>query len=152
MYANTPRELYLDKILKASVASLDIMSCAQDVSQPTSDNRWAYISFMLGNEAMQHGIGPVQYFVRASVDCHGEALFDDVACAPEDLQPPKDNKGAYIPVQPVRFAVVKLWLAEVCDEGTIGCHTYVDVVTGQLPVLFRTDNLVEGDDMRLQAG
>lgn len=135
--------LQLDKFMKARISGAEHMTCAQDFSQPTADDRWALISFAVG-ERIQHCIAQVQFFVRATVAAHGMPVF-----APQNVPPsalPTDKDGNMLEAQPLRMAVCKLWRADICQAGTVGCIHEVDAMTGELPDLFVVSNMSEASE------
>lgn len=141
MYADGT--LLLEKFRQASLASNDIMSCAQDRSQVTRDNTWAYVNFKRADGVSEQGIAEVQFFVRARVECDNVAVFDDDVLEAAGVDVPVDVDGNHVKVDPVRFAVCKLWLADICSEGTVGCRTVADPETGELPDLFKVPCMSE---------
>lgn len=144
--------LVFDKFRQASLGSQDVMSSELDRSQPVSDNRWAYIDFALPGGGAQHCIALMQYFVRARLSETGEQCFVAQDCEACQVQIPQDTDGQQIEAIPMRFAMTKLWLVDICDAGTVGCRTEMDAVTGELPDLFKLANVSDDASNKVRFG
>ena len=138
--------LLIDKFLRCSLTCSDLMSCEQDHSQPTSDNRWAYLEHGEGEPC----VAQVQCFVRVAFAPHAQPVFArdciDAQASQETPLPashPRGSDGRLIQAQPLRFAIVKLWRLAVVDTSAIGGRVEVDPVTLALPDLFFVDNIGE---------
>lgn len=145
-------DLLIDKFRKCSLSASDLMSCEQDTSQPTSDNRWAYCEFTATPNSTVLCVAQVQCYVRVAFASHAVPTFgaddiDVVAC--QSMRPPlpgtqpRDNEGRVRKSSVLRFALVKLWHLSVCDSSAVGGLTVEDPVTGQLPDLFCVPDISE---------
>jgi hypothetical protein len=130
----------LDKFTKATVTSLDILNCDQDNSCWATDNRWFYICYLHPSKPVLRCIGRVKYFVRARVCMGGMACFSEDECVRHGVRVPRDAEGNMTEAQPLRLAVVDLFLAEVCVADTVGCDVPTEA-TGELPALMLISNL-----------
>ena len=119
------------------------MSCDQDQSQATRDNTWAYVRYTRSDGVSEQAIAQVQYFVRARCEHEGFSTFNMDLMSEADIELPLDADGNLMHVTALRFAMCKLWLADVCCEGTIGCRIEADPDTGELPDLFKVRDLSE---------
>jgi hypothetical protein len=59
--------------------------------------------------------------------------------APPQLPELPTVDGQLLQVSPIRLAVVKLWVCSICKGP--GCRTSVDSATGELPDLFKVEDI-----------
>ena len=140
--------LVLDKFLQASLPCMDVISCTQDVKHHSTDNTWVYVVYKLPNGESLPCVGHVEYFVRCRATSGGVPVFDATGCiddaAAEALK--MKRNGQCVLAVPLKFAVCKLWLAEVCDADAIGCRKD-DICPGLLPDLLCVSNMAEANQL-----
>ena len=135
-------ELLVQKFMRATLPSADIVACEQYQAQPTCDDRWMYITYTLADGTREQCAAQAQTFLRIEYRHAGMPYFPqhtEVEAPPSAAELARKGRPARV----LRLALVKLWKLDVCDAGTVGCRTDADPVTGELPDLYKISNVSE---------
>ena len=138
--------LLLDKFRQASLPSMDVIASVQDHTHAATTNQWVYVPYTYDGIGLVPCVAEVQYFVRVRADSGGLPVFDATGLLEEDAS--DDETATKYTVlegdqlahaEPLRLAVCKLWLADVCDSAA-GC-SLGDADIGILPDLLCLSNV-----------
>lgn len=146
-------ELHLDMFTQAEISDGCVLSSEQTTGQPETENGWSYIAFSTDDDSSPlRCIGTPVCFVRAYADSSGLPQFSDrvpAVSGPEYVDVPVPHNGdEALTCKPVRLVVLKLWHADVCSSGTVGCMVADDPVTKELPDLMVVRNLSTSKTLR----
>lgn len=105
------------KFLKASLASMDVVTCVADRTHHVTDNTWVYVQYTYTCGMKVPCVGQIQYFVRVRASDGAAAVFDPSDCQEDPPAPQvcavRNTEGRLVYAKPVKFAVCKMWVGHV---------------------------------------
>lgn len=132
---------------QATLCSGDAVSSLIGLSQPVSDNKWAFVPFVYDEDGeVDLCIVQILFFARIAVGAGASVPgFCPEQCNAAGVHLPLDPDGNSHKTEPLRVAVTKLWLAEARNAatGAVGCVSSYGEASGQVPDLMVVSNMSE---------
>lgn len=139
--------LVFEGFRQATLRNGDVVSSLVDLSQPVSDNKWAFVPYAYdaGGNA-DFCVVQILFYARIRVGAEeGVPTFCPEQCEAAGVDLEVDPSGSCFEAEPLRVAVTKMWLAEACDNamGAVGCESKYGEATGVVPDLLVVSNTSE---------